>query len=279
MVVMYNANAKTAIRLAKEVPNAAILEVTPDKAQQYLDHMVANRNPLRNKVEQYARDMLGGNWILNGETIKFNEDGRMFDGQNRMLAVVKSGVTIKTYAVFNMPEKAMDTVDTGASRQFAHLLQIQGFAYASQLAGATRVVWAFDQNPNPSQHMLIGKGVSTIELNECLTRHPRLIEYTRKASALGGVTSVPIAAAMWYLFAKRDEVLADTFFTALFEGTNLGANEPVFQLRERLIRLKPNAARSRRDIVELFIRAWNLTRKGKKVSKLVLNQTAPLPSF
>ena len=52
------------------------------------------RNRRRDTVTAYAEDMAAGRWKENGETIKFDSEGRLIDGQHRLAAVVKANTPI-----------------------------------------------------------------------------------------------------------------------------------------------------------------------------------------
>ena len=44
-------------------------------------------------------EMQDGKWRLNGKTICFDSTGRLLNGQHRLSAVVRSGVTLTTVVV------------------------------------------------------------------------------------------------------------------------------------------------------------------------------------
>ena len=72
---------------------ARIELITPKIAEQYLAKNSNNYSRLyKATVDQYAYEMLNGEWIFNGEAIKFNKSGKLVDGQHRLSAIVKSDV-------------------------------------------------------------------------------------------------------------------------------------------------------------------------------------------
>jgi hypothetical protein len=72
-------------------PVVAIETITPKQAQVILAHNDRNRSLASSRVTVYSGAMLAGEWRMNGETIKFNGDGTLLDGQHRLAAVVRSG--------------------------------------------------------------------------------------------------------------------------------------------------------------------------------------------
>lgn len=91
---------------------------TPEEAYD----IVVNRNDNYRKLKEakaleYAKMMKSGKWCEeNGETIKFKTNGMLSDGQHRLWAVYKSGVTLKFLVVDDVPEEATETIDMGLKR-------------------------------------------------------------------------------------------------------------------------------------------------------------------
>ena len=55
--------------------------ITPKQAEKYLEENIENNRPILDRhVAVLARDMKAGNWVQNGETIKFNGTGALLDG-------------------------------------------------------------------------------------------------------------------------------------------------------------------------------------------------------
>jgi hypothetical protein len=76
------------------IPTVQIIDVDPATAESWLAKNPNNRNLRVPVVQSYARDMVSGNWMLNGETIKFDQSGKLIDGQHRLSAVVTADVTV-----------------------------------------------------------------------------------------------------------------------------------------------------------------------------------------
>src|ERR1700712_1414339 len=109
-----------------EIPVVEVLDVSPSMAEEWLAKTPANRNIRRSAVDAYARDMLAGHWVLNGETVKISTTGHLLDGQHRLNAVVAAAVTVPMIVVSNIPAEVMATVDAGVKRTYADALRLQG---------------------------------------------------------------------------------------------------------------------------------------------------------
>lgn len=97
--------------------NIQLVTVTPELAAQWLaTNTTTNRKISQPTVNGYAHDMIRGKWQVTGETIKFDTDGRLIDGQHRLTAVVVSHRTVQMFVATGIPTEAMSVLDTGRTR-------------------------------------------------------------------------------------------------------------------------------------------------------------------
>jgi hypothetical protein len=102
--------------------------VTPDLASQWLSHWnTRNRRFKGVSSDLYAADMKCNAWNR-GSRLMFYSDGVICDGQNRLLAVVKSGVTCLFDVLVGATAEEGATIDTGSKRSVHDALQIKGVA-------------------------------------------------------------------------------------------------------------------------------------------------------
>ena len=99
--------------------NLEVLTITPDLAASWLARGGVNRKLREHYITKLVADMLRGEWRLNGEAIKLDTHGRVRDGQHRLTAIARSGVTIQSLVVRGISEKAFDTLDSGRTRSVA----------------------------------------------------------------------------------------------------------------------------------------------------------------
>ena len=93
-----------------------IITITPDIAEAMLKANTRNyRKYNSHLIQMYAEDMRNGNWKLNGEPIVFYKNGSLANGQHRLMAVVKSGVSIQFLVVYDVDDDTME-YDLGKSR-------------------------------------------------------------------------------------------------------------------------------------------------------------------
>lgn len=244
-----------------------MVQVTPKKARGWLEGKGENRNLSPRLVARYRRDMELGQWDgTNGSTIVFNGDGTLVDGQHRLQACIEANRSFQSLVVFGASSEAFETIDTGKSRSTANIFAIRGVPNYAMAAAVARMLWLHEFQGNLFS---TAATPSPLELQDVYEDNPDIqysIRMTREARHL---VPASMLAALHYLFKAKDKLLADSFMDALATGENLGARDPVYQLRERLIENKGSRRRLRkRDMGALIIKAWNFTREGKTTTLL-----------
>jgi hypothetical protein len=285
----------TAVRqAAQNHPHyAAVVEsVTPAKAEEYLKTMVANRKESQQKIIEYALQMEKNNWSLNGETLKFDGLGRLFDGQNRCRACILSGVPFRTYVVRGIDDPdAFATVDTGKARSHADIFAIGGWQNNQTASSAAMAIYVIEnklvdwngvkgrrikrdseilkkfQGAMPSFHV-----VSQDELREFAEgireELEQSVRFANSSKARRVITGANVAA-LHYLFRQKSVTQVEQFFVDLGEGLGLKAGDSVHLLREKLLQAKRSEAKLERwFILGLCIKAWNKRREGEDLRVL-----------
>lgn len=268
--------------MGNTVQPTKVMTITPERAASFLkrqelltaqDPSMRNRTIKEDKVKMYARDMAAEVWELNGEPLIFASNGRILDGQHRLAACVESGKAFRTHVVENVPHTAMRTIDTGIIRSMGDQLTIAGRVGGSSLAMAIAVIWRWEQTEHRGFDWRARP--TRLEMFDTLEKHPTLESFASRARRLDTIMSAGLAGGLWYIFDKQDSALAELFFESLASGANMREDDPVFILRERLLRERREAAVRRSKmylgmdyVAELVARAWDATRRGLKITKL-----------
>ncbi len=258
--------------------NLSIERVTPEVAEAWLAKNTHNRNLNMERAQLFAGAMARGEWVLNGETIKFaGENGNevMIDGQTRTQAVVIAGVPVEMAVVRGLPMIAQDTVDLGQPRRLAHSLQLRGEKNATQLAAVVSGYFRYRNGtfrrigaasyPTPQQ------GIALLEA------HPGLRDSTSFAKKLNErLKIIPVSGGLThYEFSRLDWEDADAFFRKLMDGAGLEEGSAILALRHVLERFAMDRVKARGgltnqvDYAAYLIKAWNLWREGAYVKKLI----------
>ena len=67
-------------------------KITPELAREILKGNSKNRKIRQQRVDYLADEMKNGRWQISHQGICIATDGRVLDGQHRLLAVIQSGV-------------------------------------------------------------------------------------------------------------------------------------------------------------------------------------------
>lgn len=255
-------------------------EVTVKKAQEWLKKNLTNRPVRQSVVLRYAGAITRGEWLPNGETIKFDVKGNLVDGQHRLYAIIAAGISVKSMVARDVPENAFGTIDIGAPRGLADYFGIHGETNSVRLAGALKIVKFLTQEPEIVRKKW-NDPISPKQGFEELSKHSGLPESVKYAcSAVKGVMAPSPASALHYLFKQRDAVLADLFFDSLGSGVGLKKSDPVYRLRELLLTSKKGRTSVKgQALLVMSIKAWNLTREGRPCTALRWLPTEDFPKI
>jgi hypothetical protein len=293
------------IQLKQHRKAEVVLEnITPAMASKWLETMVNNRTLSQAKAIEYAIVIDDDRWTVNGETIKFDSEGRLFDGQHRLQACVLADKPFKSYVAYGISdEDAFSTVDVGKNRSHGDVFSIAGYPSCNLSSGAALLIHQYKNNqfgPGGSTNRRYTKGSKAILkkldrlpvkgasvtkeelLNFAAPFKERLIAAVRFAENVKArkLLSSGMVAGCYFLFCEKSEDDATRFFMDLFEGVGLSGSDSVYWLRERLMTnlAAPNKLQ-RGAVLMLVFKAWNKRRAGEKTKTLKLIEGEEFPKI
>jgi len=249
---------------------AQVISVTPELATEWLARGGVNRRVSQKHVMRLAQQMKDGQWLLNGEAIKFNINGELLDGQHRLAAILRHGKPVEMMVICGMPTETFSTLDTGKRRNLADALSIVGEKNVFELAASLTLLWRFQhgvltgiaRDNYPSHADCLRLLASTDGLRPALTVAQGVRKHIRIRSS--------VVAVAYFLTHAADPEGADKFFKHLKEGTGLSMYDPIFRLRERMLaEATARQKMTQTELLALFIKAWNYWRVGREVQQLV----------
>lgn len=247
-----------------------VMKITPEVAAKCLERNDKNRRKMNlGRAQHLANEILSGRWELNGESIKFDVNGDLVDGQHRLFAVVLANVPIEALIVQGIAVGNDRAIDVGHPRSFRDHLAYLGEKDSKTLASAVMYQWRYEHQRGPTVQITIRP--SFLELEEVLKRHPELRTSVSKAGRCASIITSGIPAFLHYQFSLRDPEMADRFFEALSLGSNLSKNDPVLLLRDMLQnsnKAPSGQGLSREFKYALIVKAWNYWRQGRTVTRL-----------
>lgn len=102
----------------------AIVNITPEMAKRMLEKNPYNRNISKRTVETYAEAMRRNEWHSNGESICFDEDGNLINGQHRLAACVLANVPFCSTVVTGVLKQDSYIYDKGRNRTIRNTVMI-----------------------------------------------------------------------------------------------------------------------------------------------------------
>lgn len=251
--------------------------VTPAMAAHWLLNNFVNRPMSDDVIAAYTRDMLNGQWIQTHQGIAFNDRDHLIDGQHRLTAIVRSGMTVAMMATFGLPSKiegsemtTMDAVDRGRTRSVADQLKIQhGMKNGSAIASITAALANLCYNQR-TRRLSVGQ---TLEIYRAFQESVDLIIATRPKEP--GIKNVGVMAA--FAFARTADPQRAHRVESLYDYLSFGGDtppgKPIRLLRDFLISddAKLLSRGTHRGVAELTLEALRLSLAGQDVEELNLS--------
>lgn len=140
-----------------------LVYITPQVAQKYLSHNTQNRKESPRNVNFLVDQMKKGLFLENGESIVFDVNNNLTDGQHRLMAILKSGIPYHIPVVRGVQKNTMATYDTGKNRSSIDILNLNGFKNATNLSALVKLIYKYETKKSKAS------GEITKNRNEGLT--------------------------------------------------------------------------------------------------------------
>jgi hypothetical protein len=249
------------------------------QAEAALATNVHNRPERDRRTLGYFRNIVTGQFQFVGDTICFDWDGKLIDGQHRMKAVVRAAEAaeragldpgtagIWVIVVRGLPPEAQDSKDIGAARSAGDQLKLAGFDYASQMATLARMIITLGsampalpgvstvRPTDPEVHQLVRQ--LSEEMTECIGLTKGGLRRAKELKLMPRA----VQYALWE-FRSYDPKTADGWLEWLVSGADMPEGHPVMVLRRYL--LNPRRRKlSALDQLDLFHQSWNALQSGE----------------
>lgn len=267
-------------------PEAVFMDVTPEMAEAWLVLNASNRSLSEHLVADHRRSIEAGGWLNNGETIKLSRGPvvRLLDGQHRLEAIRRSGITVHCLVVRGLDPKTQATIDIGRKRSAADQLTINGEANGHVVAAILRRVWLWDIG---DRHWVTSPAPSPAELGRVLQEYPEIRRSAEVANTTYGKFKMLPKSALGtghHLFSrvtKADEIdVVPEFFSRIGDGANLETGDPVLTLRNRAIRDRGTNVRfPAAQAMGYLVHAWNAYYLGTELTTMLHPLGNPIPEL
>lgn len=220
--------------------NIVIENITPAKAQAWLNSNKSNRKLRPGIVEKYAQDMRDGNWTSYPTPISFYDDGEVADGQHRLWGIVESNVTVKFPVARGLTRADGMNIDVNLPRNLVDAGRISGIDtnLSNTLIATARAV-ATGQPPQ--------RAFSFAEKLNHVNEHREAVKFAMGSGVVGkGIRVTATMAAIaraWYIETDHDKIRR--FAWVLNSGHGDGEYESAaIAMRNYLLSKGPQASSS-----------------------------------
>lgn len=255
----------------------SVMTVTPDIAHDWLENNNNRNRKIRIPViDRYYHDMVNGNWQFNGESIQFDTNYNLMNGQHRLKAIVRSGLPQQFVVVTGLSPDAHGTIDSGTRRTPGDVLTLSGYGEGRLLATVANLALTLEALP-PGAPLRINRQRTTADIEDRVASDKHL-QYVVESvipemAPPKALMTRAVAGYAYYILSKIDQDATDTFFKGLLTLANLPPGSPIIALHRRLTAHTgehiPGQSGAFRAIAYIM-HAWNAWRAGEERSMIKL---------
>lgn len=255
------------------------LLVTPELAREWLSKNKNNRPISPTHVNSYTNEMLNGKWVEEtGEAIKITKSGHVADGQHRLHAIVKSGLSLWFSVFTEMEESVIAVLDSGKRRNGGDVLHIHGVKNASRTSSIILSAEVLKRG-------LYGATNGGMSVGSRLTNKDVLIQYnedpdywenivnsaSRWYAGFSKILTTSTIGGLYVVLGAIDQEKAIQFFDQLCYGVPVYSGT-INALRNKLIQDMTSIKKMNSFYrINIIIKAWNCFRTGKELKVLAYN--------
>ena len=253
--------------------------ITSPMAQVMLGANTRNRKPRASDVTFYGGAMQQKVWLLTHQPIAFDVNGVLIDGQQRLMAIVESGVPADLFIMCGMPPESFDVVDTHRKRTAGDLFFGRGEAQVSRLAAVCRLVWVFDHDPQGSWR----NRVSNHTLGKVLDANPEIRQAINRAHPIakatrGNHTAMSAGVYLLWRAMSPEHPQVQAFLEGVETGANLDGGDPRLRLaRTTQTAVDRRVTRDSQRQLALWLKGWRAFALDRKVGVLVWRKDEKFP--
>lgn len=270
-----NLYGKHGIRLRSSTKThmVGILALTKKDARRFLKDGINVRRVNEKDVEKYRKDIDAGKWVLSTQTLIFDLEGRMTNGQHTCKALLNSGKdSIEVQCQIRVSGKAtqddIDAIDGGKSRNPGDNFGQGGRIITARLRAALTFVCGYVPPP-----------MSTYQLRQAYQIFKPGIEWSMKAlQGKTTVASAPVAGALAFAHAA-DPKAVEALGKRLMENVPYGASDPAARLLRYLLEPKRHNGMRTQLIGGTTLHAAYLAVHGEKAETLDASNTTVIEFF
>lgn len=258
----------------REAPRVAI--VTPEDAMALLESNGSNR-PLNDQhVKRIARQIEGGKWKFNGDTIKVSSTNDILDGQHRLWAIIEAKTAVETIIVRGIEPDAFATIDTMRKpRSGSDVLALMGATnHRSTISVALQWLTRWQRKCLENYRAPINR-IENSDVEQAYRNNPGINRAAEAASRLRGLANPGLIAFFYFILTNRNPDLAERMLHTLEKPAGVDINDPFFRLRVYFTSDK--ARKEPLTTIAFMIKAANAAHEGREIKTLNWRSQGSVP--
>lgn len=125
----------------------SVVEMTPEQAAKLLERNECNRRPKLPHVDELAWQIIHDAWQVNPQPVCVDINGRLIDGQHRLMAIIKAGKAATVTLAENVPAKSAEVIDySTVPRSNGDVFVMHGVKHGVRAAAALRAMAGAEMN-------------------------------------------------------------------------------------------------------------------------------------
>ena len=256
----------------------SLKKITPVMADEILSkrNEFNYRNLKGNTAKLYGNEMKEGRWMFNGDTIRFDWDGNLIDGQHRLEAIKETGIPQDFIVVEGLNPECSQTIDIGYKKSVEDYLnwylKKQEKMYEKGATAIVKLAMTLHrknkQIGHSSSYSRISNTMVVDRYLEDMIHFNDAVSFGKEVSRLSKKVLKPSYVGGIYYYLVYDlGIDADTVreFFNRFASYNTLERTPFTKAYEMLADTK-KLGRSGVDIINVYINCWNSRSNSKNLN-------------
>lgn len=263
--------------------------MTPEWAHEILKNQNKSNRPVKNTaVAKLLKAIENGEWKLTHQGIAFDWHGNLVDGQHRLIAIAKSGVSVPISMATDCDPSIFIACDIGTARTSGDVLSVNGATKndATIIGAAIGIVIRYKKYP---KLVWVGK-VAQVSHTEILNFYSQwddwktpmhLVDKAYRGYRFATPSNV-LALIILARNAGHDWHIISDFATGLGAGANLAENSALLTYRNYLQfpgARPPGTPSIQQHRLACIIKAFNYHIKGEALKMFKQPNYPPMPSI
>jgi hypothetical protein len=252
-------------------PQRFAVRIHPDLARYLLTYNHPQNRPKKpTAIARYVRDLVAGAWAFTPESIVFSISPHLEDGQNRLHAIIESGVTVWMMVDFGWPADLIEVINRASARTNADAFAVNGVSNRMGAAAAIGIAdkyrSTFDTPVRWTQRILTSSEALDIYRRDPMGWGDAATAGARIYASVQGLGNATWIAAYYLISEAAGRGTADKFFAEVIDETG-EAGSATRRLKSHYLRRKVSdtASGDSREPMENIVRAFNAWAADKPV--------------